>query len=106
MRRIVFVEDTYGKEFHRAVMRKLAESRVLNPPANIRIDPRPVRKCDNKLRRLVLSAAVSGEATKVLFVTDISWSTLIRSAHCPRCLFSYFSDLRTPTGSLLQLRLS
>jgi len=70
MRRIVFVEDTYGKEFHRAVMRKLAESRALNPPANIRIDPRPVRKCDNKLRRLVLSAAASGEATKVLLVID------------------------------------
>jgi len=70
MRRIVFVEDTYGKEFHEAVIRKLAESRVLNPPVNIGVDPRPISKCDNKLRRLVLSAAVSGEATKVLFVID------------------------------------
>ena len=53
--RIVFVEDTYGKEFHTAIMRKLRENDELGPSVGIRVDSRPVRKCDAKLRRIVLS---------------------------------------------------
>jgi hypothetical protein len=72
MLRIVFVEDTYGKEFHMAIMRKLRENDELDPSVGIRVDSRPVRKCDAKLRRIVLSRpeVIEGERVKVLFVID------------------------------------
>ena len=70
MLRIMFVEDTYGKEFHTAIIRKLRENDELDPSVGIRVDSRPVRKCDAKLRRIVLSEVIEGEQVKVLFVID------------------------------------
>ena len=38
--RIMFVEDTYGKEFHTAIIRKLRENDELDPSVGIRVDSR------------------------------------------------------------------
>ncbi len=72
MLRIVFAEDTYGKKFHMAIIRKLRENNELSPSVGIRVDSRPVRKCDAKLRRIVLGRpeVIEGERVKVLFVID------------------------------------
>ena len=72
MLHIMFVEDTYGKEFHMAIIRKLRETNELGPSVGIRVDSRPVRKCDVKLRRIILGKreVIEGELVKVLFVTD------------------------------------
>jgi hypothetical protein len=70
MLRIVFAEDTYGKEFHKAIIEKLRKNNKLDPSVGIRVDSRPVRKCDAKLKRIVLSKVIEGEQVKVLFVID------------------------------------
>ena len=70
MLRIMFVEDTYGKEFHKAIIEKLRENDELDPSVGIRVDSRPVRKCDAKLKRIVLSKVIERKQVKVLFVID------------------------------------
>ena len=70
MLRIVFAEDTYGKEFHKAIIEKLRKNNKLDPSVGIRVNSRPVRKCDAKLKRIVLSKVIERKQVKVLFVID------------------------------------
>ncbi|WP_243675732.1 hypothetical protein [Vulcanisaeta distributa] len=66
VKRLMIVEDTYGVDFHRELLRKLGIN------MNLEIRRLPTGKCNNALRRKVLANALSGSsmAFKAIFVID------------------------------------
>ena len=72
MRRIIYVEDTYGEGFHRKILEKLKKVGLVASSLNPRVERLPAGKCNTALRRKVLAkaAAASGAALKVVFVVD------------------------------------
>jgi hypothetical protein len=50
MKKIIFVEDTYGVGFHRTVLEKLKEVKELDNSFNPRIERLPTGKCNPGLR--------------------------------------------------------
>jgi hypothetical protein len=69
VRRLIYVEDTYGIEFHRKLLEKLRASGIVGSSPTPRIERKPVQKCNTAMRRKVLARAVEGPV-KVLFVID------------------------------------
>jgi hypothetical protein len=69
MKKIIFVEDTYGVGFHRTVLEKLKEVKELDNSFNPRIERLPTGKCNPGLRGKVISRS-GGEDTKILIVAD------------------------------------
>lgn len=72
MRRIIYVEDTYGVGFHRGLLEKLRGAGLLSSDLNPRFERLPAGKCNRALQRKVLAKIVElgAAALKAVFVVD------------------------------------
>jgi len=68
---VVYVEDTYGVEFHRVLLEKLAESKVLQS-SNLRpvIRRMPAKKCNQALYKKIMGYLIRYQDWRVLIVID------------------------------------
>jgi hypothetical protein len=69
VKRLIYVEDKYGIEFHSKLLEKLREKGIIGSSPTPRIERKPVEKCNAAVRRKVLARAVEGPV-KALFVID------------------------------------
>jgi hypothetical protein len=69
MRKLVFVEDTYGIQFHRIIMEKLKDIGVLGNDFNPKIERLPTGKCNPGLRSKII-ARIDREDAKALIIID------------------------------------
>jgi hypothetical protein len=88
MKKIVFVEDTYGVGFRRVVIEKLREVKELDVSFNPRIERIPTGKCNSGLRGKVISRT-GGEDAKILIVVD----TEGRLDEVMNCIDKIFRDI-------------
>ncbi|MCC6021892.1 MAG: hypothetical protein LM560_02080 [Desulfurococcaceae archaeon] len=69
MRKLVFVEDTYGVQFHRIIVEKLKDIGVLGNDFNPKIERLPTGKCNPGLRGKII-ARIDREDAKALIIID------------------------------------
>jgi len=69
MRKLVFVEDTYGIQFHRIIAEKLKDIGVLGNDFNPKIERLPTGKCNPGLRGKII-ARIDREDAKALIIID------------------------------------
>jgi hypothetical protein len=76
VKRIIKVEDKFGVDFHRELIKKLKEREVLNSGLhNPLIERLDTGKCNSKLARAISSRLLGVDRLKVLFVIDSEGNT-------------------------------
>jgi len=63
VKRLIFVEDTYGVAFHRELLRKMGVD-------GVEVHRLPTGKCDGALERKVKARIVGVDSFKIVFVVD------------------------------------
>jgi type II secretory pathway component GspD/PulD (secretin) len=89
MRKLVFVEDTYGIQFHRVIMEKLKDIGVLGNDFNPKIERLPTGKCNPGLRSKII--ARTDREAKVLIIIDTE-SNLNKVKSCIEEIFKEVPD--------------
>lgn len=68
--RFIFVEDTYGEEFHRKLLEKLIRSNLINAQVRPKVFRMPTTGCNQALARKAKARVVGAESWRMLFVID------------------------------------
>ena len=89
--RVIFVEDTYGREFHRVIIDKLVEHRVIEFSTRPSIQRMPAKKCNHSLTRKVKARLFSISLWRCLFVID---SEGRRKSIAERDVLDHFRDVK------------
>ena len=67
--RLILVEDTYGVGFHREIIRKLYEKKILSGPTP-KIGRLPAKKCNPAIIRKTLAKTIDHDKAKIIIVID------------------------------------
>jgi len=68
--RLIFVEDTYGEEFHKKLLEKLIRSNLIRVQARPKVFRMPTTGCNQALARKTKARVVGATSWRMLFVID------------------------------------
>jgi len=68
--RLIFVEDTYGEDFHRKLLEKLIRSNLISAQVWPKIVRMPTTGCNPALARKTKARVVGATSWRMLFVVD------------------------------------
>jgi len=79
MRKLVFVKDTYGVQFHRIIVEKLKDIGVLGNDFNPRIERLPTGKCNPGLRGKIIARIYREDANALIIIDTESNLNKVKS---------------------------
>ncbi len=68
--RLIFVEDSYGVDFHKKLLEKLRASNIIHLSSNPKIYRMPTTGCNQALARKVMARLLGVSSWRILFVID------------------------------------